>query len=146
MSNETEGAQSVKTGVQISSEILIPGGSNLIKGDIRQAGLHAGLSFIARILFGFPGAVLVSTNSITKAITGRHLHEHLTALGGTQTQSSSATPAREIVKTPSTQTPARPAAPTVPGGATLASKEQPRAAKKPRTRAATKRRKASESR
>jgi hypothetical protein len=117
MSSETEN-QSLKTGVQISSEILIPGGSNLVKGDFQQAGLHAGLGFIARVLFGLPGAVLVSTNSVTKAITGRHLHEHLTDLLGAQ--SARETPPRQAAETP----PAR----------------------RPRTKSATKRRKASGSR
>ena len=65
MGNETECIQSIKTGVQISSEILIPGGSNLVKGDLLQGGIHAGLGLIARALFGIPGVVLVSANSIS---------------------------------------------------------------------------------
>lgn len=125
MSSETVNHQSLKTGVQISSEILIPGGSNLVRGDFQQAGLHAGLSFIARMLFGLPGAVLVSTNSIAKAITGRHLHEHLTGLMGTQAQGSRATVSRQAAETPPPETLASPPA------------------RRPRTRSATKRRKAS---
>ena len=77
MSNESESIQSLKTGIQISSEIVIPGGSNLVKGDLLQGGIHAGLGIVARMLFGVPGLILVSTNSISKALTGRHLYEHL---------------------------------------------------------------------
>jgi hypothetical protein len=144
MSSETEDIHSIKTGVQISSEILIPGGSNLIKGDFQQAGIHAGLSFIARILFGLPGAVVVSANSISKAMTGRHLHEHLTDLTGTQAQSSPAAPSRPVAETPSPQTPTPRSA--APDGVTLTSSKRPLPAKKPRAKSAKKRPKTSESR
>ncbi|MDQ3745102.1 MAG: hypothetical protein M3444_12030 [Acidobacteriota bacterium] len=142
MSSETEYNQALRTGVQISSELLIPGGSNLVKGDIRQAGIHAGLSLIARVLFGLPGAALVSINSVTKAITGQHLHEHLTALTGTQAQRARTTVPRKAAKRPTSQT-TPPDAPTAPDGVTLTSTEKPRPAKRPRTKSATKRRKAS---
>jgi hypothetical protein len=118
MSTEDECTQSLKTGVQISSEVFIPGGSNLIKGDFLQGGIHAGLGVVARVLFGIPGAVLVSANSISKAITGRHLHEHLSANAGKRTQDS-------LVKTVGT---------TKSGGQSLA-------AKKPKTKLTPRKRK-----
>jgi hypothetical protein len=143
MSSETEYNQALRAGVQISGELLVPGGSNLVKGDIRQAGIHAGLGLIARVLFGLPGAALVSLNSVTKAITGQHLHEHLTALTGTQAQRTRATAPSKAAKKPTSQKTTPPDAPTAPDGVTLTSTEKPRPAKRPRTKSATKRRKAS---
>lgn len=135
MSNETVGQQSLQTGVQISTEILVPGGSNLVKGDFQQAGLHAGLGLLARILFGLPGALLVSTNSIAKAVTGRHLHEHLTELVGAQ--SSPETPPRGTAETPE-----RRGTPGAPRRRAPAPREGSPPARKSRTKAAAKRGKA----
>ena len=77
MSNETDIAGPVKTGVQMLSEYLLPGGSNLVNGNIEQAGIHAVLGFAAMAILGVPGLLLVSANSITKAKTGQHLHEFI---------------------------------------------------------------------
>ncbi len=77
MSKDDTSMETVKTGIQFSSEILVPGGSNLIKGDLVQGGLHAVLGLAAGALFGLPGLLLVKANSFTKAKTGNHLHEHL---------------------------------------------------------------------
>ncbi|SRR6266404_1547118 len=95
MSNESESIQSLKTGIQISSEIVIPGGSNLVKGDLLQGGIHAGLGIVARVLFGLPGVILVSTNSISKALTGRHLYEHLSDPEVKQVQDLTVIPTHE---------------------------------------------------
>jgi len=95
MSNESESIQALKTGVQISSEIVIPGGSNLVKGDLLQGGIHAGLGIVARILFGVPGVILVSTNSLSKALTGRHLYEHLSGPEVKEVQALTVTPTHE---------------------------------------------------
>jgi hypothetical protein len=67
----------VKKTVLFTSEFLVPGGSNLVQGDIKTGGLHVALGFAAKAFFGLPGLLLVSANSFTKAMTGRHLHEHL---------------------------------------------------------------------
>ncbi|HLK62411.1 MAG TPA: DUF6072 family protein [Bryobacteraceae bacterium] len=77
MPNDSVGVQGVRTGVEFASEALVPGGSNLVKGDLMQGGIHAVLGFAARAAFGLPGLLLVSANSFTKAVTGQHLYEHL---------------------------------------------------------------------
>ncbi|MGA9996427.1 MAG: DUF6072 family protein [Pyrinomonadaceae bacterium] len=77
MASATENVQTVKTGLQFVSEAVIPGGSNLINGDLKQAAIHAVLGIIAGSVFGIPGALLVAANSFTKATTGHHLHEAL---------------------------------------------------------------------
>lgn len=77
MANDSENLNPVKKSILFGSEYLLPGGSNLIQGDIKQGGLHVALGFLAKAAFGVPGLLVVSANSFTKAVTGRHLHEHL---------------------------------------------------------------------
>lgn len=77
MPSATESVNSVKTGLQFASEVVVPGGSNLINGDLKQGGLHVVLGLVAGTLFGVPGLIVVAANSLTKATTGRHLHESL---------------------------------------------------------------------
>jgi len=62
---------------EFASEVMVPGGANLVKGDLKQAGLHAVLGIAAKMAFGFPGLLLVSANSFSKAVTGNHLYESL---------------------------------------------------------------------
>lgn len=77
MAEKVESLEAVKRGVQFSSEVLVPGGSNLIKGDLVNGGIYAALGFMAKSMFGLPGLIIVSTDSFTKAVTGRHIYEHL---------------------------------------------------------------------
>ncbi|MBV9209354.1 MAG: hypothetical protein JOZ52_01925 [Acidobacteria bacterium] len=77
MATQSDSLEHVKTGLKVASELIVPGGSNLIKGDYKQAGIHAALGLVARAFFGLPGLVLVSANSYVKASTGRGLLEHL---------------------------------------------------------------------
>lgn len=69
--------ESIRNAVEFGSEVLIPGGSNLIKGDLKTGGAYALVGFAARAAFGLPGLLVVSASSITKAMTGRHLFEHI---------------------------------------------------------------------
>lgn len=74
---DQDSAEPVRTGVRFAGEYLVPGGSNLVNGDFKQAGVHAILGLMAKSLFGLPGLLLVSANSFTKAVTGQHIYEHL---------------------------------------------------------------------
>jgi len=60
-----------------ASEVLIPGGSNLLTGNYTQAAVHAGLGILAGALFGLPGVIIVAANSFTKSTTGQSLYESL---------------------------------------------------------------------
>ena len=71
----------VKQSVSFISEAILPGGSNLIQGDVKEGLAHTALGFAAKLVFGLPGLLVVSADSFTKATTGRHLYEHL-GLGG----------------------------------------------------------------
>ncbi len=77
MASATDNMQGLKTGLQFASELVIPGGSNLVNGDLKQGGIHVALGIVAGALFGVPGLIAVAANSFTKATTGRHLTEHL---------------------------------------------------------------------
>ena len=77
MASATENVQTVKTGLQFVSEAVIPGGSNLVNGDLKQAAIHAVLGIIAGSVFGIPGALLIAANSFTRATNGHHLYEAL---------------------------------------------------------------------
>ena len=69
--------QALKTGVDFASELVVPGGSNLVEGNYVQGAIHVVLGIVAKSMFGLPGLIAVSANSFTKATTGRHIHEHL---------------------------------------------------------------------
>lgn len=77
MASATESVQGVKTGLQFVGEAIIPGGSNLVNGDFKQAGIHAAAGLVAGLVFGLPGLLIVRANSFTKATTGRSLLEYL---------------------------------------------------------------------
>jgi len=57
--------------VSVLSEAVIPGGSNLIKGDLSQGALQFILSIGAGMFFGPLGVLAVRANSLAKAQTGR---------------------------------------------------------------------------
>ncbi|HYY98384.1 MAG TPA: DUF6072 family protein, partial [Pyrinomonadaceae bacterium] len=77
MPSATDNLQTVKTGLQFASEAVIPGGSHLVNGDLKQAGIHAVAGIVAGALFGLPGLIVVAANSFTRATTGHHLYESL---------------------------------------------------------------------
>jgi hypothetical protein len=91
MTDAAEQLQTIKLAAGFAAEGLIPGGSNALKGDLMSAGIFAALGFAARAALGMPGVLLVSAASISKAVTGRHLHEAL-GLGGQPVQRSQQEP------------------------------------------------------
>ena len=90
MADDTQVSTAVKTGAELAGEYIIPGGSNLVKGDLKQAGIHFALSLAARAFLGPLGAMLVSANSLSKAMTDRHLHENM----GLATEDTSGRPSQ----------------------------------------------------
>jgi hypothetical protein len=73
MANEG-GNSALQRTAEVASEVLIPGGANLIKGDLVNGGAHLVLGLVAKAMFGLPGILLVHANSLVKARTGQHLH------------------------------------------------------------------------
>jgi hypothetical protein len=77
MKDESAVNDPLKRTLMFAGELLVPGGSNVVKGDYKQAGIHAVLGLVAKSFLGLPGLILVSANSFSKASTGRHLAEEL---------------------------------------------------------------------
>lgn len=87
--------QTIKAGVQLASEYLIPGGSNLIKGDFVTGGIHALAGLAAAAAFGLPGLLIVKANSFATALTGHNLIETFRPASKTAAQAApSAEPER----------------------------------------------------
>ncbi|HJQ27221.1 MAG TPA: DUF6072 family protein [Blastocatellia bacterium] len=110
MSNGTKASTGVKTGIDFASELIVPGGSNLVEGNLKEGVIHVVLGLVAKSMFGLPGLIAVSANSFTKATTGRHLHEHLGIGAGPHT------PVAPVEKTSGVR--ARPTPQALPGAAT----------------------------
>lgn len=118
----------VAASIEFASELIVPGGSNLLKGDFLQAGVHFLIGCAAKAAFGLPGLALVSANSITKALTGHHLLEHIEMTGyplaptvaiaaqtntGSSTSKVKETKAQAVSNTQAAETPAPPKPPVI---------------------------------
>ena len=77
MAEETDIIEPVRTGIKVASELVIPGGSNFLKGDFKTGGIHAVAGIAAAMFFGFPGMLLVAANSFSQSQTGHGLLDHL---------------------------------------------------------------------
>lgn len=65
--------------VSVLSEALIPGGSNMIKGDLSQGVLHLIMGIAAGAFFGPLGVLAVRANSLAKSHTGQSVLDQFTA-------------------------------------------------------------------
>ncbi|MGA9768410.1 MAG: DUF6072 family protein [Blastocatellia bacterium] len=135
MKSEAEEQDPLKSGMKLASEYIVPGGSNLLEGDLAQGAIHAVLGIVARSVFGLPGLIAVSANSFTKATTGRHIHEHLgLGIGQQKKEQTSYQDARaEIEASSSSQSALIPQPPPVSqtSAPALAQKKQPSSKKRP---------------
>ena len=80
VAHEARELEMTKKGVQIASEFLVPGGSNFIKGDLKNGAVHAALGFAAKAFLGPIGLAVVIADSISKSQTGKYLHEQVMSL------------------------------------------------------------------
>ena len=69
---------STKLAVEFVSEALVPGGSNLVKGDFAQGAIHLVLGVAAVMTVGPLGLLAVKANSLSKAHTGQSLLDKVT--------------------------------------------------------------------
>lgn len=98
-----ENEQNLKTGVQFASEVVLPGGSNLVNGDFLTGGIHAVVGLAAKSVFGLPGLLVVSANSFSKATTGKNLIDLMKSIPPiTLNQSPASTPPPTVEPTPQT--------------------------------------------
>ena len=66
----------IENGVKLIGEMVIPGASLLLDGDIKAGTGHAVAGIAAWALLG-PARLLVSANSFSKSVTNENLHTHL---------------------------------------------------------------------
>lgn len=59
----------LQAGLAFCGECLVPGGSHLVQGDLKGAAVNGALGFAASMLFGFPGRLLFSSNSLRTALS-----------------------------------------------------------------------------
>jgi hypothetical protein len=81
MADELGGNSALQRTAEVASEYFIPGGANLIKGDLISGAAHLAAGVVAKAVFGVPGILLVHANSLMKARTGQNLYN---LLGGIQ--------------------------------------------------------------
>lgn len=67
----------LRVAVSVVSETLIPGASNMLKGDFKDGAIYAVAGLLAKSLFGVPGLVVVAASSIAKATTGVNVTDAL---------------------------------------------------------------------
>ncbi len=67
-----------KVAVGFVSEALVPGGSNLLKGDYTQGAIHLVLGVVAVMTVGPLGLIAVKAHSLVKAHTGQSLLDKVT--------------------------------------------------------------------
>lgn len=91
MADELGGNSALQRTAEVASEYLIPGGANLIKGDLVSGGAHLIMGVVAKVVFGVPGILLVHANSLMKARTGQNLHSLLGSIQFAPPPSTTAT-------------------------------------------------------
>ncbi|ETW92115.1 DUF6072 family protein [Candidatus Entotheonella palauensis] len=74
----------IENGVKMVGEIVLPGASLFLDGDIKAGTGHAAIGLAAWALLG-PARFLVSANSFSKSVTDEHLHTHLLGMLNTAT-------------------------------------------------------------
>ncbi|MBD0324959.1 MAG: hypothetical protein ICV68_00925 [Pyrinomonadaceae bacterium] len=107
MAQQSNQINPVAASLAFASEIIVPGGSNLLRGNFLQAGVHCILGYAAKAAFGGPFMALISANSMVRALTGRHLSEHLEMAGIAPAPTPTSAPVRRPSTTGPTSTKAR---------------------------------------
>lgn len=74
----------IENGVKMVGEIVLPGASLLLDGNIQAGAGHAIVGLAIWTFLG-PARFLVSANSFSKSVTDQHLHTHLLGLVNTTT-------------------------------------------------------------
>jgi hypothetical protein len=80
MATTTNTSSATPAGVVVGvlSEAVIPGGSHLVKGDLREGAVHFILGIAAGMALGPLGVLVVKANSLAKATTGQSVTDKIT--------------------------------------------------------------------
>lgn len=73
--NEAE-ASPLTNGVKGLAEVILPGSSLYMEGDIKNGAIHTVGGLVGRLVLGPVGWFAVAANSYSNSVTGKHVHEH----------------------------------------------------------------------
>lgn len=80
----TEPARELVNGIKLVGELVLPGASLWVKGEILNGAVHTVLGLGAKALLGAAGPaglLLVAADSYSKSATDKYLWDHLVDLG-----------------------------------------------------------------
>lgn len=63
-------------GLKGVAEVILPGSSLYMEGDIKNGTFHTVGGVVGRILLGPVGWFAAAANSYSNSVTGKHVHEH----------------------------------------------------------------------
>jgi hypothetical protein len=63
--------------IKLAGELVVPGASGLVDGDIKAGVGHTLLGVAGRALLGPVGLLLVKANSYSYSVSEKHLHQHI---------------------------------------------------------------------
>ncbi len=66
--------------IKLGGELLMPGASGLVDGNIKAGVGHALLGVAGSALLGPLGSLLVKANSYSYSVSDKHLHQHVADL------------------------------------------------------------------
>ena len=66
----------VTNGFKGVAEVLLPGSSLLMDGDIKKGAMHTVGGLAGRVVLGPVGWFAAAANSYSNSVTGKNLHEH----------------------------------------------------------------------
>jgi hypothetical protein len=69
----------IDNAVKLGAEYILPGGSLLLNGRIKEGGLHTAAGWLGSAILGPVGWLLVVANSYSRSTTNRNLIEHVRA-------------------------------------------------------------------
>ncbi len=77
VTHETKSQSSPLTnGFKGVAEVLLPGSSLLMDGDIKKGAIHTVGGLAGRVVLGPVGWFAAAANSYSNSVTGKNLHEH----------------------------------------------------------------------
>jgi len=82
----------VRNTIKLVGEMILPGASGLIDGDIKAGLGHTFLGVAGYALLGPVGLLLVKANSYSYSVSKKHLHQHVRELFVSDQPATTASP------------------------------------------------------
>jgi hypothetical protein len=78
--------------IKLAGEMILPGASGLVDGDIKAGAGHTLLGVAGCALLGPVGLLLVKANSYSYSVSEKHLHQHVMDLFPSAQSATTASP------------------------------------------------------